>query len=176
VDDEELMVRFTGGDEEAFGALHARYAGPLHGFLRRMLRDPALAEDVLQTTFLHVVRGRGRYESGMGVRPWFFAIAANAARDALRRRKVRAERPMSEEHDPGVEPALPDPALARALGAALGALPVDQREAVLLHKVEGLSFDEIGRALGISTGAAKLRAHRGYEKLRAALGDREGAW
>jgi RNA polymerase sigma-70 factor (ECF subfamily) len=176
VDDEELMLRFTRGDEAAFVELHTRYAGPLLGFLRRMLRDPALAEDVLQTTFLHMVRARGRYEPGMGVRPWFFAIAANAARDALRRRKVRGERPMNEEIDPSFEPALPDPALAKALGEALGALPAEQREAVLLHKLEGLSFDEIGRALGITTGAAKLRAHRGYEKLRAALGDRGDAW
>ena len=71
-------------------------------------------------------------------------------------------------------PMLPDPPAARAVEEALDALSPDQREAVLLHKVHGLSFSEIAETLGISVGAAKVRAHRGYEHLRvrlAPLGD-----
>src|SRR3954447_325155 len=89
--DEALMDRFCLGDEAAFDELHRRHGRDVHAFLSRMVRDPALAEDLLQTTFLSIVRSRGRYEKGAPVGPWFFTIAANAARDALRKRRTSLE-------------------------------------------------------------------------------------
>lgn len=168
--DEELMGRFCEGDEGAFETLFARHGGRVQGFLARMVRDGALAEDLLQTTFLSVIRARGRYEPGTRFSPWVLTIAANAARDALRhRRHVEAY-----SHEPSAEPdsAAPgvgDPAMRKRLEDALQQLPVEQREAVVLHKVEGWSFEEIATLRDISTGAARLRAHRGYEKLRVLL-------
>ena len=171
--DDTLMQRFCRGEEAAFDMLHQRYAAPVLAYLTRMLRDPALAEDLLQTTFLSFVRSRGRYEAGTNVRAWLYAIATNAARDAVRRHRVRPERLT----DTGVPPdrvaddAIPrDPAAARAVQTALAKLPADQREAVVLHKLQELSFEEIAVALGISVGAAKVRAHRGYQRLRELLG------
>lgn len=175
VEDDALMARFCAGDDRAFEALHAKYAQHMHAFVRRMVGDRALADDLLQTTFLTVVRARGRYLRGTSVRAWMFAIAANAARDSLRRARVRraqATQESNERHGSQASaepPALPDPPAARAVQEALGALSADQREAVLLHKVHGLSFSEIAETLGISVGAAKVRAHRGYEHLRARL-------
>jgi DNA-directed RNA polymerase specialized sigma subunit len=90
--DDALMQRFCRGDEAAFDMLHHRYAAAVLAYLTRMLRDSALAEDMLQTTFLSFVRARGRYEAGTNVRAWIYAIATNAARDALRRRRARPER------------------------------------------------------------------------------------
>lgn len=176
--DEALMERFCRGEEAAFEALYARYADPVFGFLRQLVGDRNLAEDLLQTTFLSFVRARDRYQSTSGVRGWLYAIAANAGRDALRRRRARPEylSATGVMPDSAQEPAaLPDPPLARALELALGRVPPEQREAVLLHKLHGFSFPEIAETLGISQTAAKVRAHRGYEKLRTFLTAFEGA-
>ncbi len=146
--DEELMERFCQGEERAFDALYSRHAAPVHGFLLRMTRDPALTEDLLQATFLSVVRSRGRYERGCRFRPWLLTIAANAARDALRRQRRSPEELAdgAAALDVPVLPEVSDPGARRRIEAAFLALPAQQREAVVLHKVEGLSFEEISAA------------------------------
>jgi RNA polymerase sigma-70 factor (ECF subfamily) len=170
------MERFCDGEQAAFEALFARHAGRVQGFLSRMVRDGPLAEDLLQTSFLSVIRARGRYEPGTRFAPWLLTIAANAARDALRRRQhVEAyskERDLSPE---SVPPGVGDPGMRRRLEDALQQLHPDQREAVILSKVEGWSFEEIASMRGISVGAARVRAHRGYEKLRQLLDGLEEA-
>jgi RNA polymerase sigma factor (sigma-70 family) len=166
------MERFCRGDESAFEILYARYAAAVLAFLTRMVRDGALAEDLLQVTFLSVVRARGRYQPGSTVRSWVFAIAANAGRDALRRRRSRREDLTASETPSGATAApadVRDPAAARVVQEALMRLPFDQREAVVLHKLHDLSFEEIAKALGITVSAAKVRAHRGYHRLRELL-------
>ncbi|MES1157673.1 MAG: RNA polymerase sigma factor [Haliangium ochraceum] len=165
------MARFCLGDEQAFGALYDRYAPQLQLFLRRFVRDDALAEDLLQTTFFSFVRARGRYVSTAGVRAWLFSIAANAGRDALRRRTARRESPMGTHLDnvAAESVAETDPGMSRAVEEALRQLPSDQREAILLHKLHGLSFPEVAVALGTTVGAAKVRAHRGYQRLKSLL-------
>lgn len=166
--DEELMERFCDGDEDAFEALFARHGARVQGFLARMVRDGPLAEDLLQTTFLSVIRARGRYEPGTRFSPWLLTIAANAARDALRHRR-HVEAYAQERGPDSVQPGVGDPGVRKHLEDALQQLPVEQREAVVLHKVEGWSFEEIATLRDISVGAARLRAHRGYEKLRVLL-------
>lgn len=166
------MGRFCAGEEAAFEMLYQRYAATVLAFLKRMVRDEALAEDLLQTTFVSFVRARGRYVPGTSARSWVFAIAANAGRDALRRRRASPERLSPEGVTPetAAESApLSDPPAARALQDALMQLPMEQREAVVLHKLEELSFEEVATALGITVGAAKVRAHRGYQRLRRIL-------
>jgi RNA polymerase sigma-70 factor, ECF subfamily len=175
--DDTLMTRFCRGDEAAFGVLYDRYAPQLESFLRRLVRDRSLAEDLLQTTFLSFVRARGRYVPSAGVRAWIFSIAANAARDALRRRGVRREEPLGPEIDElgGETAAIGDPHVARAIEDALQQLPAQQREAVLLHEMHGLTFPEVASALGTTVGAAKVRAHRGNQRLRLLLAAWENA-
>jgi RNA polymerase sigma-70 factor (ECF subfamily) len=168
--DEELMERFCEGDEGSFEALFARHGARVQAFLSRMVRDGPLAEDLLQTTFLSVIRARGRYEPGTPFAPWLLTIAANAARDALRhRRHVEAYAHERPDASVAVQPGVGDPGVRKHLEDALQQLPVEQREAVVLHKVEGWSFEEIAALRDISVGAARLRAHRGYEKLRLLL-------
>ena len=168
--DEALMERFCDGDNEAFETLFARHAGRVQGFLARMVRDGPLAEDLLQTTFLSVIRARGRFDPGTRFAPWVLTIAANAARDALRRRQHAEVVVQQEGALPGsVPPGVGDPGMRKRLEDAFQQLPEDQREAVILNKVEGWSFEEIAALRGISTGAARIRAHRGYEKLRKLL-------
>lgn len=170
--DEELMERYCEGDARALEALFDRHSAGVHGFLARMVRDDALADDLLQTTFLSVVRSADRYQRGSPVRPWLLTIAGNAARDTLRRRRMGVEVQAPDETnapEPAVEPAMSDPLARAAIEKAFEQLPAQQREAVLLHKVHGLSFEQIAEALDITPTAARIRAHRGYEKLRELL-------
>ena len=169
--DESLMERFCGGDEGAFNALYQRHAGALRGFLMRWSRSEAAADDLLQVTFLSAVRGRGRWEKGRPVKPWLYAIAANAARD-WSRRQGRSE----TLTDDGALPvtaisgdAHEDAGLSRAVQTALAQLPEGQRLPILMHRFEGLGFSEIAEVMGLSETAVKVRAHRGYARLRELL-------
>ncbi len=166
--DEQLMEQFCSGDQAAFAVLFDRLVRKVQSFLGSMVQDTALAEDLTQTTFLSMMRSRDRYTFGRPVVPWVLTIAANAARDALRRRKL--ERSNAPEEADGVVHSIPtDHGLRRQLQSALGALPVSQREVVVLHKVQGLSFEQVAEATGITATAARIRAHRGYVKLRSLL-------
>lgn len=172
--DEELMQRYCDGEVRALEALFDRHSGAVHGFLARMVRDDALADDLLQSTFLSVVRSADRYQRGSPVMPWLLTIAGNAARDTLRRRRMGIEVMAQDDTkapEPAVEPAMSDPLARARIERAFEQLPAQQREAVLLHKVHGMSFEQIAEALDVTPTAARIRAHRGYEKLRELLED-----
>jgi len=163
------MERFVHGEESAFSELFARHAPRLHGALRRIV-GPAAADDVLQSTFLSIVRARGRYEAGAPFRPWLYAVGINAARDHLRRHRHEELQDPADLPERVAEPEpLADPGLSRVVEQALAQLPNNQREAIVLHRFEGFSFREIGALLGVSETAVKVRAHRGYERLRVLL-------
>lgn len=176
--DEQLMERFKAGDNSAFDPLFQRHSQPIHAFLIRMVRDRTLAQDLLQTTFLSMVRSRGRYEKGTSFAPWLLTIAANAARDSLRRKR-RGDNAMDvvgrTETERSTEQVVSDHGARKEIEAAFAQLPAQQREAVILHKLNGWSFEQIAETLGISMTAARIRAHRGYEKLRSLLGHLEEA-
>ena len=170
------MTRFCQGDARAFDALFSRYHRAVHAYVLRMVGSRAAAEDLTQATFLSLVRARGRFLAGHRFKPWLYAIATNAARDTLRRRKPEE---LTEEGElPAgavAENAGPrDAGLERRVHQALARLPEAQREAILMHRFEGLSFGEIAEALSLSESAVKVRAHRGYEKLRELLVDLKG--
>jgi RNA polymerase sigma factor (sigma-70 family) len=172
VSDEALMDRFCEGDAPAFEALFERYGSRVYAFLVRMVGDSELARDLCQATFYSLIKARGRYSRGRPVSAWIFAIAGNAAKDAIRRKKARPERVSADgklPEPPAESSAVTDVGLERRLKNALAQLPSTQREAVLLHHVQGLSFAEVADSQGASVNAVKVRAHRGYEKLRALL-------
>lgn len=171
--DEQLMVAFCADHHEALDELFNRYASRVEALIRRLTGDGALAHDITQTTFLSVVRGRARFPVAGQFRPWLFTIAMNAFRDHTRRRKrevlvpdggalLEAEPHRDRHRDAGLQ---------RVLAAAMQQLPMDQRQAVTLHQLEGFSFAEIADIVGCSRAAAKVRAHRGYRRLRALVGD-----
>jgi len=116
------------------------------------------------------VRARGRYERGAPFRPWLYTVAVNAARDHLRRHRREEPQDTTQLPEPEADPVpLPDPGLRRTVEAALARLPEQQREAIVLHRFEGFSFREIAEMLGVTETAVKVRAHRGYERLRDLL-------
>lgn len=167
------MDRFCQGDAQAFDGLFQRYAPAVHGYLLKLVGDRATAEDLAQATFLSLVKSRGRFAKGSPFKPWLYAIATNAARDSVRRRKPEDLTSDGElPRDAPAENAGPsDVGLDRRVREALATLPDNQREVIILNRFEGLSMAEIAVALGASESAVKVRAHRGYERLREQLHD-----
>ena len=170
------MDRYASGDDHAFGVVYDELAGRLYAFLLRKTNDAAHAEDLLQQTFLHMHLARETYATGMDVVPWAFAIARRLAIDSFRKRRrevlaepSRAEQELASELSP--DGHLQTKQAALTLRQTLDDLPESQRTAFELLKLEGLSLAQTAEALGETVGAVKLRAHRAYEALRAALAD-----
>jgi len=173
-----LMQGYLDGRAEAFDRLHAALAGRLRGYLRSQCRDAALADDLLQDTFMQIHRSRRTYEPGRPVTPWVFAIARHVylmhARSTGRRlrfeERAAADVKSSDIARDGLQALVDGDDVRRALRG----LPADQRRALLLHHVEGWSFGEIAARLGIRMNAAKTRAFRGMKKMKARLAGRIG--
>lgn len=164
------MEAYLDGDAGAFRTLFQRLAPLLLGILRKSGATTSDAEDLIQQTFLQVHRGRLDYQRGARVRPWVITIAMNLRRDQLRRRKV-ARAGQEELARDALEAPRRDPDAAAAVRKALEALSPDQRAVIELHWFEGLEFTEIAAVVGATPGAVRVRAHRGYARLRAELGD-----
>jgi len=170
--DEALMERLCEGDIRAFEALFERHANSIHRFLSQRVGDPARAEDLTQETFLSVIRARGRYLLGRSFRQWLYAIASNASRHDLRAHRregarlrkvaVATSSPITGREGAGVD--------ERAVRQALALLPDPQREVIVLHTYEGMTFAEIAEVLSSSSVAVRVSAHRGYCRLRKLLG------
>lgn len=179
------MTRYAAGDDAALGEVYDRLAPQLLGFLRRMSRDAALAEDLTHETFLRIVRARGLYRPGADVRAWSYAIGRRLFLDSIRARK----RVVSSLDDPGArerpsDPGFPSPEaraddqlvatrLAESIERVLAAIPESQATAFRLLKQEGMSVAEAALVVGATETSVKLRAHRAYEAIRDALG---AAW
>ena len=171
------MEAYVKGDDAAFERLFGLLAPSLRAFFLRSVGNVADAEDLMQTTLLKVHGARDHWRRGERLRPWLFTIAARVRIDWLRR-KGRVLEEQADEEDPPQPVALADEGdsfLAREraerVRAAVDSLGEPQRTIVHLHRFEGLTFAEIGRVLGLSEGAAKLRAFRAYEQLRKLLLD-----
>ncbi len=178
-DPRELMLRYCDGDAQAFRELYALVAPRLLGYLAKMTRDRAVADDLLQQTFLKLHRARAAYVRGADPVPWLYSIAHRTFIDEARRQK-RAVVRTADDEVPEVPAAITgesferrdepaDPELARAALDALARLPDQQREAVVLTKLDGKSVAEAAAIAGTTVGAMKVRAHRGYEALRKLL-------
>lgn len=177
--DEALMRAYVAGDRRAFRVLFARLAPRLHGFFLRHFRSAAVADDLLQTTFLKLHGARASYDPNARLRPWVYTIAARVRLDELRRRyRVPRVAGDADTIDATVAADVPDAphrieASERAarVRRAVDALPEGQRVVIDLHRFEGLTFGEIATILDMREGAVRVRAFRAYERLRDALGD-----
>ena len=167
------MQAYLDGRIEAFDALYAAFAGRLRGYLLSQCRDATLADDLLQETFLQMHRSRRTYQPGRPVTPWVYAIARHVYLMKRRSagRRVRFEERLVADARSGdvVHDALDTMAERDAVRRALRDVPADQRQALLMHHVEGWSFHEIAARLGIRVNAAKTRAFRGMKRMREHL-------
>ena len=168
---EQLMERYVDGQAEAFQFLYRRVSPNLMGYLLRLTRNRERAEDLLQITFSKIHRARGSYLIGAPILPWILSIARRSFLDERRSANVRTEdlspdgslpEPKNEERPLPVE-------LSDALEVAIGRLPENYREAIVLTKITGLSVAEAASVLGATETAVKLRVHRGYNQLRKEL-------
>jgi RNA polymerase sigma factor (sigma-70 family) len=176
--DEELMLRYGGGDAVAFEALYRRHRGPLYRFLLRQVSDAATAEELFQDVWMRVIDARGRYEARARFGSWLYAIAHNRLMDHYRA-SGGAHRLDGEEGEAALEdlPAGDLPAhvlldrkrASERLFAALARLPEAQREAFLMQQEGELSLEEIARATGVNRETAKSRLRYAVAKLRAGL-------
>jgi RNA polymerase sigma-70 factor (ECF subfamily) len=167
------MLAFREGDAAAFDGLFRRWAAPLLRYLERMVRDAAIAEELVQEVFLRVHRVRDRYAPEARFSTWLYRIATNLALNELRRPRRRdPHRGIHEVHGRALAaegPAADDVVHARRLGEAalreLEELPERQRAALWLSAVEGLAYSEVAVALDVSEKAVKALVHRARSAL-----------
>jgi RNA polymerase sigma-70 factor (ECF subfamily) len=179
--DDILVSRALEGDLGAFNQLVEAYQDLCHALVARLVPDPDQAGDAVQEAFFSAYRNLRSYR-GPSFRGWLTRIAVNAAMDLQRARKRRPVGPYPELEDeawqPPAGPEADPEAIAvasergRVLAAALGAIAVDQRTAIVLYDVEGYDYAEIATMTGVSLGTVKSRIHRGRLALRAILADR----
>jgi RNA polymerase sigma factor (sigma-70 family) len=156
-------------DDEAFDRLFRESAADVHGYAISLLGNRAAAEDVTALAFERLYRARARLDRGRGApRAWLFAIARNAALDELRRRSRQPQSELPEElHDVwDAEEAFEQIARRATVRDALAALPLREREVVLLKFHGQLSNSELAKALDVSESNAGTRLHRALERLR----------
>lgn len=178
-----LVQQCISGDEEACTRLVTDHQRMVYQLALHLLGDPQEALDVSQEVFLRVFRTLSQFRGRSTLRTWIYRIVVNQASNRLRwwRRRHRAQQVPLEEHAAvhGELPesrnfAMPDRVLQQREAAghvwqALNGLPFDQRAVIVLREIDGLSYEEIGSALGIAVGTVKSRLARARSSLRAAL-------
>lgn len=168
------MERYARGDDAAFEFVYAAIAARVRAFIQRRVRGELVVEDLAQQTFLQMHRGRATFAPGSPVLPWALSIARRLIVDHVRygRRRGVDHQDTLEEIEMGAytdDGVLEARDLAGALQRELTRLPESQRTAFELMRFDGLSHIDAARTLGITVTAVKLRAHRAYVSLRAAV-------
>jgi RNA polymerase sigma-70 factor (ECF subfamily) len=183
--DEILMVAYQAGNEAAFDQLFERYAGRVYGFLVRRLGDPSLAEDLYQEAFLRIHRARSTYDPTRPFRAWLFGIVHNLLADTLRSQRRMPQTGHVDgladaqlaDAEPGVvtqgtqspERVASLRESSQALSRALHALPSEEATVLILARLEGLSYEDIGHVVGRTAAATKQLAYRALKRVRAAM-------
>ena len=164
------MARAGSGDARAFRSLWDRHGASLYGFILRQVRRPAIAQELLQETFLRAYRGAARYQPRASLSTWLFRIAVNLcsnhAEAASSRHELLCEPPDSADQRPGPAEDLEQAELCVAVEAAIAALPPQQRAAVQLARFEEMSYSEIAEVLEVSVAAVDGLLQRARQSLR----------
>ncbi|MDB4973786.1 MAG: polymerase, sigma-24 subunit, subfamily [Myxococcaceae bacterium] len=184
------MSAYQQGDVSAFAELMTRHERPLWGFLRRLVRDAQAAEDLLQETFIRVVKGASSWQPQAKFSTWLYTIARNLCVDHARKQQHRRALSLdgqasAGEDDPstprlldkltGTDVGAEKNALNRELGSrldrAIAALPELQREVFVMRELLDLSFAEIAAAVQAPEPTVKTRMRYALERLRAELSE-----
>ena len=171
--DAAVVKRVLNGEVEAFSILVERYFDHYVRFAIHLVGNREDAEEVVQDTFLRAYRALGRYEERERFGAWLLRILVNRARtvSAIGRRRERMFPDQPNQTLPEVSEAHPADraALREEVWRALSQLGTDQREAFLLHYVEGLSYEEMAAVTGSGVSALKMRVKRSCDRLREIL-------
>jgi RNA polymerase sigma-70 factor (ECF subfamily) len=168
--DEELLQRAAAGDQGAFSTLVRRHEDRVFGIAIRITGDRADALDATQDTFVAVFRQAGSFRAEAAFTTWLYRVAVNACRDLLRKRRrlpePSDELPERSDPRPGTEEAV---GMRLDLARALALLGDDYREAVLMHDLGAIPYEEIAALTGAPLGTVKSRISRGRRRLAELL-------
>ena len=170
--DHELMLAVRDGDLDSLGELFERHHGALFGFLYKLIGNRMGAEDVSQIVFQRMLKYRHTYRDTGSFTAWMYHLARRCAADHFRRAAAApaAVDPADLNLHADSSPLADDTAASRddqeLLQAALQRLAPDEREVLLLSRLQELSFAEVAEVLECSIGAARVRAHRALASLR----------
>ena len=185
--DKSLMIRMSGGDEDALRELIEKHQGAVYGTISKMLGDPVEAQDLAQQVFVRIYRAAGSYRATAQFKTWMFTIVRNLVFNEHRRRSRAVLIPLhppenestGSRNSPGLD--LPDTAnktpgenalreeMLRAIDAAILALPEQQRLAIVLRRYDEFSYEQIAGILKTSVPATKSLLFRARETLRETL-------
>lgn len=179
--DEALTGALVAGERAAFETAYRRHGAAVLAFLRKYTGDEDAAADLAQECFVRLWEGRARLVAGRSLFNWLVTVALNLWRDRGRRLVARPERSLAGLAEAGFEPADAAPGhaevlherdLVAAVRRAVAGLPEDERAAVVLKLVNGLTWPEVATALGCSERTAKRVGVRATERLERALARR----
>lgn len=169
----EVLEQFAAGELGAFEALFRQYQSEVYGWVVRIVRDPATAEDLTVETFWRIYRARARFDANRSFAAWARTIATNAALDYLKAR-IR-ETPLDDQPVETASGKTVDPAIRREMRdriqLAFGQLPAKLRVVATLALIEECPHAEIAEGLAISPAAVKSRLFRATRLLRKKLGN-----
>jgi RNA polymerase sigma-70 factor, ECF subfamily len=166
-----LVQRARAGDVRAFERLYREHVGRVYGLCLRMTRDPAMAEDCTQETFINAWKALGRFETRSSLATWLHRIAVNAA--LAKRRKVThvVDLPMEDDEDVVASDwTLETPLEVNEIETAIERLPDGARDVLVLHAIYGYSHIEAAEMLGVAEGTCKAQLHRARSLLKERLG------
>ena len=182
--DSAIMLRVRAGDDAAFNLLVEKYHRPMTHFMYRMTHNQGVAEELAQEVFLRVYRSRETYRAEARFSTWLYRIATNLgvnyARDTRHERTAHTIYLDEQDQETGTTPDVADshPSVEqdlvrqermKAIRQHVMALPERQRNAVLMHKYQGLDYRQIGEVLKLSESATKSLLFRAYQTLRERL-------
>lgn len=180
--DEQLMLRVkTDGDKQAFNALVERYRDRMVSYAYRMVGSAELAQDVAQETFVRVYKSAGTFRDDGRFSPWVYKIASNVCLSERARRAKDALNvdfeTLEDTHDSGVvvEDQVMAALTSERLSRGIAKLNAQHKTALMMHVYQGLTYVEIGEALGVPTGTVKSRLFYAIRKLREVLEEQDGA-
>jgi len=176
MNDRELLKRHASGDRGAFAEIVRRHTDKVYAACLRQLRDPHLAEDAVQATFMVLSRKARRLRSDVVLADWLYWTARHCVQEIRRARARRArherEAAMSKSHEPEPIESAAREELRAHLDVALAALPAGQRRAAVLHYFYGRTQEEIARETGCPRTTVTRRLSSALEKLRRTLSRR----
>lgn len=166
------MEKVRDGDLDKMGLLFSRYKKPLYGFFYGMNRDQELSEDLVQNTFLRIIKYRHLFRGDGDFKTWMFHIARNVSHDHYRKNKIQLKESIENwqerlGHEEIKSTEIQHHEEEQMLTFAMDKLPAEKREVLLLSKYQDKKYKEIGEILGCSEGAVKVKVFRALQELKA---------
>lgn len=169
--DNVLMLKVKEDDLDKMSLLFERYKRPLYGFFYGLNKEQELSEDLVQNTFLRILKYRHLFRGEGDFRAWMFHIARNVNNDHHRKKRVKATEDLENwqeriGHHENQSNEMQHNEEHHMLSMAMDRLPEDKREVLLLSKFEEKKYSEIGEVLGCTEGAVKVKVFRALQELK----------